>query len=95
MERPTLGQHVTASDRMYRTWTDGEKIYRRWASFIPGGPKPVEGTYIGYRTVQDGRNLWEEDCGYIWYPSEYKEAWLIVENPRQNPIKVFPEDVTL
>jgi len=93
--RPALGQWVTASDRMYRTWTAGEKIYRRWASFIPGGPKPVEGTYIGYRTIQDGRSSWGgEDVGNIWEPSEYKEAWLIVENPRHNPIKVFPEDVT-
>ena len=93
--RPALGQWVTARDRMYRRWDYHTKTYIRWSEFIPGGPKPVEGIYVGTRTIQDGHT---EYCGpeegNYWVPSGYKEAWLIVEDPRKNPIRVFPEDVT-
>ena len=94
--RPALGQWVTCSDRMYRRWDYHTKTYVRWAEFIPGGPKPIEGIFVGYRTIQDGYTEWGgEECGNIWNPTKYKEAWLIVTDPRHAPIKVFPEDVTL
>ncbi len=96
--RPALGQWVTATDRMYRKSTGpyyNTKTWVRWGAYIPGGAKPVEGIFIGSRTIQDGDREWAgEDCGNIWIPSKYKEAWLIVEDSRHVPVRVFPEDVT-
>jgi hypothetical protein len=55
----------------------------------------VNGLYIGYRTVFDGRSWWEdEEVGMVFVQERYMEAWLIVPNERRNPVYVFPEDVT-
>ena len=79
---------------MYRHYqADGREVYKRWAEVIPGKPRPVEGIFIGWRTIQNGKSEWlGYDEGQIWIPDEYIECWLIVVDPRQNPIRVFPED---
>jgi len=93
INRPALGQWVTASDRMYRQGSYPGKVWKRWAEVIRRA-NPVEGIYIGTRTIQDGHTEYCGEDGSYWVPSGYKEAWLIVEDPRRNPIRVFPEDVT-
>lgn len=55
-----------------------------------------EGIYIGYRTIFDGYIWWENDeVGNVFAPSDHHEVWLVVINPRHNPIRVFPEDVEI
>lgn len=94
--RPALGERVLFSDILYRSRKHaGSKIWERFYAKLPirKGPQCRAGVYMGYRTLQDGQT--EYDLGEaIWCPSAYKEAWLIVVNPRQNPYKVLPEDVT-
>lgn len=102
MKRPPLGARVRAKDRISRYLT-GEtrrhnEWWERWKRHGDRGswakPEPVEGIYVGYRTISDGYMLRESDeMGFVWVPKDYFEVWLIVPNERSNPIRVFPIDV--
>ncbi len=99
MKRPELGARVSATDRLYRhrEYRDGKKTWVRFRGLFRFKTERLyEGIYIGYRTIQDGKTSWEgEEIGNIWIPSRHFECWLIVEDPRQKPIRVLPEDVII
>lgn len=102
MERPPLGARVRAKDRISRFLTgQTRRSNERWERWKRRGdrgswakPEPVDGIYVGYRTISDGYMVWVSDeVGSVWVPKEYFEVWLIVPNERGNPIRVFPTDV--
>lgn len=102
--RPKLGEKVTASatvtkehvpisdlaGTIYKHRDPHQTIYRRTE-------QPISGVFIGYRTVAEGQTGWDGDPdidgGWVFYKSRRFEAWLIVTDPRRNPIYVLPEDV--
>lgn len=92
MKKPQLGQRVTASDRLHR-FVDGR--VKEWKRFSEGfswaQPFPVSGIYVGSRTKQQGISDYQGDYT-AWNKTGQVEAWLIVENDRQNPVFVLPED---
>ena len=99
MERPKLGATVSCLDRLVRThpYVNGHysKIWKRWADCIPGGSKPIiSGTYVGYRVAQDGYSQYCEEYTE-WHCTGRKEVWLVVTDPRHNPIRVLPEDTVV
>jgi hypothetical protein len=53
---------------------------------------PVDGIYIGYRTVYDGRREYDDEYGAYFEPTSHQEVWLIVEDPRRKPVFVRPQD---
>lgn len=93
MPRPALGEKRTIKMRAERQkrriggWWDREIT---WSSVEI---KPVEGIYIGWRTVFDGGTeyLGDEE-GIAFHQDAPHEVWLFVTNPRHNPIRVFPDD---
>jgi hypothetical protein len=53
----------------------------------------VDGIYIGYRTYSTGTTEYDSEYGHEYGAEEYYEVWLIVPDPRQKPVPVWPEDV--
>lgn len=94
MTRPPLGARVRVKAIVHRVAPTQAK--REWRSY---SCKPFEGVYTGYRFKQKGKVYkpaydWEsgyQEPGYFQCEST-QEVWLIVTNPRHNPICVFPED---
>jgi hypothetical protein len=100
--RPELGQKINAKDRLIRTeirkegegwrrggWRKGWR--RRGEGVLPA--RPVDGIYIGYRTYSTGTTEYDSEYGHEYGAEEYYEVWLIVPDPRQKPVPVWPEDV--
>lgn len=90
MKRPKLGQFVAARDVLAKSYRANSRVWLRQRERIRT-PQPIEGIYIGYRTLADGLCEWHHDCT-VFKPTHYFEAWLIVPNERVNPIRVHPED---
>lgn len=94
MQRPELGQKIKATGRLVRweRWNPaGGTTKKYWA---PDDSGPVEGIFIGYRTLSNGhRQLLNSDEGYAYTPTEYIDAWLIVTDPRHRPVFVLPSEV--
>ena len=101
--RPDMGERVTITAKAYKVYPDGETIEgRHWAR--QEFDEPLQGIYIGYRFVYAGE--WVNDevqdpDTLAWYMPEpvfkrtgQHELWLVVTNPRHNPIYVWPDDVT-
>lgn len=95
MQRPELGQKVEICAEAYKGH-DSEGVKRHWSRREFDEVKT--GLYIGYRFVYEGKwksvttsGGWDED---VFIRSKKREAWLVVINPRHNPIYVWPDDVT-
>lgn len=97
MTRPQLGAKVRVSAVAQRVAPT--KLKRKWTSW----PIPVvEGMYIGYRFKQNGEIVpagtgQAFDGEYDDWPTYFacnstQEVWLVVANPRHDPIMAFPED---
>jgi len=90
--RPKLGQRVSARRRLERheKWrSKGGVTAKFWAIKL----KPIEGVYVGTRTLSNGsRQLQNYEEGYIYTATDYFEAWMIVENERRRPVFVLPGD---
>lgn len=98
MKRPNLGNHVSA-EAIVKKVREGkhtgtfDTLYKRM-------PQMISGFYIGYRTVYEGHTDRVDDYGeyeLAGHYSEYKrgkslEVWLVVIDPRKNPVLVSPED---
>lgn len=86
MNKPKFGQWVKARAYMYK---GGGWATTRWTRI----DLPIEGIYIGQRTVKEGKT----DYGDYWYftPTNYIKVWLIVVNEHENPKRVLPEDIRL
>lgn len=96
-ERPALGERriVVARAVRCREWKkDPHGIERKivWWQRIPY--VPMEGVFIGYRTLYEGvvEVSQGEDGSAVFLPLSTMEAWKFVSNPRQEPFFVFPED---
>lgn len=103
--RPQLGEWIDATAYVKKISVNdltvmeglvGDRIrrspYTSWGRI----EEPVRGMYIGYRTVHEGRMLWNSLEGKIKFvPSRNIKVWLIVRNDRTNPIHVLPEDVLM
>lgn len=65
-------------------------IYRRCEqSWVEVRPKvPIEGIYIGTRTLQIGYTEYYGDDGSQWITTGTFEAAFVVTHPRRNPIHV-------
>lgn len=64
---------------------------REWRS-VMGGPWRT-GFVIGWRTLSDGEAV---QVGYEpteYYPDRHFDAYLVVFDPRTNPVYVLPENV--
>ncbi len=98
MERPKLGATVSCTDRLIRTrpYKNGRymKSWVRYAEFLRKAKPIINGTYVGYRTAQDGYSSYCEEYTE-WTCTGRKEVWLVVVDPRHNPIRVLPEDTTV
>jgi hypothetical protein len=58
-------------------------------------PKFGEGWYMGYRTVSDGWTYHDAEYGPVWIPLAYHTVALVVVNPRQKPLFVRPEELSV
>lgn len=100
--RPALGtriiarayvvkMHTPASD--HNPGTRYDDVHTLW----PLHEGRVEGIFIGYRTIKQGINTYmgdpNIDGGRYFVAKLHFEAWLIVEDPRMNPVYVLPGDV--
>ncbi len=47
----------------------------------------IDAVFLGNRTLSNGETYWEEDCGYVYTPKEYVEAYLVCIKG-QNPFYV-------
>lgn len=90
--RPKLGQQIRARRRLVRRekWrSKGGVTAKFWAITLA----PIEGIYVGTRTLSNGtRQLQNYDEGYVYTASDYFEAWMIVEHERRKPVFVLPDD---
>lgn len=59
-----------------------DKVWEAWPT------PPRTGTYIGYRTLANGRREFEEEVGYIFEPKEHFRAALVVFSERTKPVLV-------
>jgi hypothetical protein len=92
IERPQLGEwrtltHFATRKTFIRPNKPTDKKYWDAEKYTD----PIQGMYIGYRTLADGEREYIEDAGFVFTPWSYREAWLFVIDPRQKPIYVFPE----
>jgi hypothetical protein len=91
---PKFGQWVTCTAKLYRaSRTEFYKapagyIDRRHLKYWARLPVKTEGLFIGFRTLYDGVNKWDEDCGNTFYPKSHFTAALVVPGPRRKPILV-------
>jgi hypothetical protein len=93
--RPDLGKKVEFIAEAYKAFPDGKDITdRHWAR--REFDEPQHGLYIGYRFVYEGKwksvtthKGWDED---YFHRTGQHEVWLVVTNPRHNPIYVWPDD---
>lgn len=102
MNIPTFGQPVLVSKVAYKC-IDNINECTYWKTKILDEPK--KGLYIGKRTVYDGRWKWTTVGGNDFYdpPDEISyfhrdnqhTVFVIVFNERENPVKVFPEDIEI
>jgi len=94
-DRPKFGQQVVAWHKVIKTRRsrgyDGD-IHRVDVEWLPS-PKKIEGIYIGYRDVKEGRLFTFEDAQSEFKQLRIVRVWLIVEGERRNPIHVLPDDV--
>lgn len=97
-KRPRLGEKRAFSARAVREFSGAgfSSSSVKWVSspIIP----TARGMYVGYRKVYDGTIEKDDADGFIapvrWFvKKKTREVWLFVTDPRQNPIKVLPEDV--
>lgn len=59
---------------------------------------PLEGVYVGWRTLGLGRIYTEYDNGYVireFLQDDHVEGWIIYFDARRNPVYVLPEDVEI
>jgi len=95
MDKPRLGQKVSATDRLGRFFSEGNyKRWRRYGDIAALHPKPVTGVYVGSRTKQDGSTDYYCDEGHIWNRESDVQVWMIAFADRQRPAFVLPEDCT-
>lgn len=94
-ERPMLGQRVRVLARMDKQKDDPSRVEWQRRELLDD----VEGLYIGYRFKLEGRwhsgSAWDYDSATYFEPQKQIEMWLIVTNPRHNPIVALPEDVEI
>lgn len=92
MTRPKLGDLIIASAVVIKKRKGSHSTFdTTWER----EEKEIRGIYTGYRTVYEGHSdilSWEESVSYGFVSHKHKEVWLIVDNPRQNPKHVLPED---
>jgi hypothetical protein len=87
MNRPKLGDKIIALASLERI------AGSHWERKL----KTISGMYIGWRTYSDGIMISDRDeygypIDYYYQAKEYFEVWLIVVDPRQNPIPVLRKD---
>ncbi len=100
-KRPAFGQRVQITGKV-----DRSRYYHQRP--LPGGrlgnwqtevtwterPAEAEGIFIGYRTVYEGWIEYVDDeVGNIFDPQGHLEVWLVVTDPRRNPIRCRPSQV--
>lgn len=67
---------------------------KRWETKVL--PNPRSGIYIGYRTLQNGKTVFEgSEEGYHFEPSEHFRAVLVVFSERERPVLVPMEALDL
>jgi hypothetical protein len=96
VQRPEIGQRVRITGEMEREkryidgrWSRQSVTWRECGS-------DATGVYIGYRTVAEGEVRYiDSETGSAFFPKTHFEVWLIVTDPRQNPIKCRPEQVVV
>lgn len=102
--RPKFGQLCRVSAYAYK-YTEGDPKDRSkfWTRLGKQSMNPRDGLYIGYRIVHEGSTEDIKEYGEygevlskhrVFIHESSREVWLIVFNERENPIRVFPEDVS-
>lgn len=87
--KATLGRKTDMREKT-KGYPTGQRMYRTWY----GKPRePFEAVYVGYRQKYNGWKIWMDDeVGYVAFPEEHREAWMLVRNERENPFFAWPED---
>lgn len=98
--RPEFGSRVRATTTVMSAQRGIPKSYDRQHYYVESKHKsnPIEGIYIGYRTIPEGTIKWlGEEVGNVFVPTPgaYREVWLVVSGPRRNPVRVDPASVTV
>lgn len=87
-ERLKLGDKVVCTTHYLRLSRAGLKTDNKvWVKRF-AYPKPRAGLFLGYRTLQNGTRTYEDEVGYIFEPSEYIKAALVVFSEHTNPVYV-------
>lgn len=82
-----LGQKVCITAILEKQQIFNGDFYRTDTTFITNPCPPTRAYYIGYRSAQTGYTKYDED-GPEFRPTGRQHYYLVVTNPRQNPIKV-------
>jgi len=94
MDKPRLGQKVSATDRLRRTFVGNELHWLRFGDVAVLHPQPVTGVYVGSRTKQNGYSDHWLGEGSVWVRKGDVQVWLIAFADREKPAFVLPEDCT-
>lgn len=100
LRRPEFGSRVRATTTVMSAQRGIPKSYDRQHYHVESKHKsnPIEGIYIGYRSISEGKSWWvDEEVGYAYAtkPGTAREVWLVVPGPRRNPVRVDPASVTV
>lgn len=103
VQRPELGQRVRVTHWLRRRldnvtrprgWGTGEQRVALMSYEPVVLTEPIEGVYTGWRIIFNGWNEWEgEEVGNTFVRDSQLGCYLVVTNPRHNPIRVLPEHV--
>lgn len=89
----TLGSTVTCT-AMYLRRTRNVRGYGADKVWEACPCTPRLGVYIGYRTLVNGRREVEDEVGYIFTPTAYIRAALVVFSTRTKPVLVPVDEIT-
>ena len=85
--------HILRRDQSYGPHP--KATYPRSVYFKTWRPIPQSqgtGIVIGKRTLFNGYNVYEPDCGNIFHPLEHFDAYLVALDMKRNPVYVKIEE---
>lgn len=97
-QRPEFGSRVRATTTVMSAKRGNSYERNHYHINVKHKSDPIEGIYVGYRTLSDGKVWWvDEEVGYSFAvtPGTAREVWLVVPGPRRNPVRVDPASVTV
>lgn len=100
--RPALGTRIVARAYVKKMHSPASDLnagtrYDDVHTLWPLYEGRIEGVFMGYRTIKQGTNTYvgdpNIDGGRFFVAKLHFEAWLVIADPRRNPVYVLPDDV--